>query len=280
MLAYRHQFHAGNFADVFKHSLLTRLLILLAQKDKPFWYLDTHAGIGLYDLTHPWARKLAEYQDGVERLWARQDVPNLFKPYMEAVRAENPDGKLRFYPGSPRIARRFMRPIDHAMLTELNKEDMATLKELFEGDRQVHVHHIDGYQGLKAYLPPKERRGLVLVDSSFDRSGEFARLTEGLVEGYRRWATGVFALWYPLMDRSAMHGFERGILATGIRKILQIELSVLPESWTVSLRGCGMLIVNPPFGVEAEARSMLEWLKPMLSEAGDGGTRVNWLVPE
>lgn len=280
MLAYRHQFHAGNFADVFKHTLLTRLLMLLARKDKPFWYLDTHAGIGLYDLSHPWARKLAEYEDGIERLWKRKDIPELFAPYMDAVRAENPDGKLRFYPGSPRIARRFLRPPDHAMLTELNQDDVATLKELFEGDRQVLVHHIDGYQGLKAYLPPKERRGLVLVDSSFDRSGEFARLTEGLVEGHRRWATGVYALWYPLMEPSAMHGFERGVLATGIRKILQVELAVLPEGWTVSLRGCGLLVVNPPFGFEAEAKPMVEWLRPVLSEAGEGGTRVRWLVPE
>jgi 23S rRNA (adenine2030-N6)-methyltransferase len=280
MLAYRHQFHAGNFADVFKHALLTRLLILLARKDKPFWYLDTHAGIGLYDLSHPWARKLAEYEDGIERLWKRKDIPKLFAPYMEAVRAENPDGKLRFYPGSPRIARRFLRPVDREVLTELGNDDCATLKELFEGDRHVLVHHIDGYQGLKAYLPPKERRGLVLVDSSFDRAGEFARLTEGLVEGHRRWATGVYALWYPLMEPSAMHAFERGVLATGIRKILQLELSVLPEGWTVSLRGCGLLVVNPPFGFDAEARPMLEWLRPVLSEAGEGGIRMRWLVPE
>jgi len=280
MLAYRHQFHAGNFADVFKHSLLTRLLILLARKNKPFWYLDTHAGIGLYDLSHPWARRLAEYEDGIERLWKRKDIPQLFAPYMEAVRAENPDGKLRFYPGSPRIARRFLRPADREVLTELNKDDFATLKELFEGDRQVLAHHIDGYQGLKAYLPPTERRGLVLVDSSFDRAGEFARLTEGLAEGHRRWATGVYALWYPLMEPSAMHAFERGVLATGIRKILQLELSVLPEGWTVSLRGCGLLVVNPPFGFDAEAKPMLEWLRPVLSEAGEGGMRIRWLVGE
>jgi 23S rRNA (adenine2030-N6)-methyltransferase len=280
MLAYRHLFHAGNFADVVKHALLTRLLILLARKDKPFCYLDTHAGLGLYDLSHPWARKLTEYEDGIARLWKRKDAPPGLMPYLEAVRAENPDGKLRFYPGSPKIARRFVRREDRLLLSELNKDDFAALRDLFDGDPQAIVQHSDGYQALKASLPPKERRGLVLVDSSFDRAGEFARLTAGLVEGYRRFATGVYALWYPLMEPAAMHAFERGVVATGIRKVLQLELSVLPDGWTVSLRGCGLLVVNPPFGFEIEAKPMLDWLRPVLSEAGEGGVRMRWLVPE
>src|SRR4249920_1535759 len=153
MLAYRHLFHAGNFADVFKHALLTRLLLLLARKDKRFLYLDTHAGTGLYDLSHPWARKLAEYEDGIARLWARGDIPELLRPYIEAVRADNPGGDLRFYPGSPRIARRFLRAGDRMALSELNKHDCANLASLFEDDRQVVVHYMDGYQALKALLP-------------------------------------------------------------------------------------------------------------------------------
>ena len=288
MLAYRHLFHAGNFADVFKHALLTRLLLLLARKDKPFFYLDTHAGIGRYDLSHAWAQKLAEYKDGIARLWTRTDIPELLHPYVEAVRADNPSGALRFYPGSPRIARRFLRAGDRMVLSELNKDDCDALARLFDGDRQVVVERSDGYQALKAFLPPKERRGLVLVDSSFDRSGEFARLTEGLVSGYGRFATGVYALWYPLMQPTAMHAFERGAVGTGIRKILQLELSVLPVAWTVSLRGCGLLVVNPPHGFEVEAKALLEWLRPVLAEAdqnqpdlrGGSSVRVRWLVPE
>jgi len=288
MLAYRHQFHAGNFADVFKHALLTRLLLLLARKDKPFLYLDTHAGTGLYDLSHPWARKLAEYEDGIARLWTRSDIPDLLRPYIEVVRADNPGGDLRFYPGSPRIARRFLRAGDRMALSELNKHDCANLASLFEDDRQVVVRYMDGYEALRAFLPPKERRGLVLVDSSFDRSGEFARLTEGLALGHKRFATGVYALWYPLMEPVAMHAFERGVVAAGIRKILQLELSVLPQSWTVSLRGCGLLVVNPPHGFVAEAKSLLEWLRLVLAEGGENppgtrarsGLRVRWLVPE
>lgn len=288
MLAYRHLFHAGNFADVFKHVLLTRLLVLIGRKDKPFLYLDTHAGIGRYDLTHPWAQKLAEYKDGIERLWTCSNIPDLLLPYLSAVRADNARGTLRFYPGSPRIARRFLRSGDRMILSELNKDDCSALGRLFAGDSQVIVELSDGYQALKAFLPPKQRRGLILVDSSFDRSEEFARLTTGLTSGYGRFATGVFALWYPLLEPVAMRAFERGVLATGIRKILQLELSVLPEHWSVSLRGCGMLVVNPPYGFEEESRMLLDWLRPVLTQedqdrVGDASlsrVRVRWLAPE
>ena len=278
MLAYRHLFHAGNFADVFKHALLARLLLALQRKDKPFCYLDTHAGIGRYDLKHPWAEKLAEHRDGIGRIWGR-DVPAALKPYLESVVAEN-RGALRYYPGSPRIARRFLRPGDRMELTELNREDCAALARLFRDDTQVHVHCMDGYQALKAFLPPRERRGLVLIDSSFDRAHEFDRLVEGLQMGHRRWATGIFALWYPLMEVNAVRAFERAVLRSGIRKVLKLELSVLPQSWNQGLRGCGMLVVNPPFGLAQEARPMLEWLWRMLAEAQTGGTQVEWLVPE
>lgn len=279
MLAYRHLFHAGNFADVFKHAVLTRMLLALQRKDKPFCYLDTHAGIGRYDLTHAWAEKLAEHREGIDRIWGR-DVPAALKPYLEAVQAENRKGDLRFYPGSPRIARRFLRPGDRMELTELNRDDCGALARLFKDDPQVHVHCMDGYQALKAFLPPRERRGLVLVDSSFDRAHEFDRLADGLQAGHKRWATGIFALWYPLMELNATRAFERAIAQTGIRRILKLELSVLPESWNQGLRGCGMLVVNPPFGLDDEARPMLDWLWKVLSEAQTGGSRVEWLVRE
>jgi len=280
MLAYRHLFHAGNFADVFKHVLLTRLVLALGRKDKPFCYLDTHAGTGRYDLSHEWAQKLGEYHHGIARLWERRDLPELLEPYMAAVRAENRNGRLRWYPGSPRIVRGLLRAHDRAELTELNRDDANALGRLFDGDRQVHVHLMDGYQALKAFLPPKERRGLVLIDSSFDRAREFHRLAQALALTHRRWATGVYALWYPLMEAPAMHAFEREVLATGIRRILLFELSVLPEGWSESLRGCGLMVVNPPFGLEEEARSLLPWLWEALSEARTGRWAVRWLVPE
>ncbi len=278
MLAYRHHFHAGNFADVFKHALLARLVAAIAAKAKPVFYLDTHAGIGRYDLAHPWARKNAEFRDGIGRLWGRTDLPAELAPYLDAVRAENPDGRLRFYPGSPLVARRFLRPGDRMVLSELNKTDVAELGALFARDRQVTVHLMDGYQALKAQLPPAERRGLVLVDSSFDRAGELRRVARALAAAHERWATGIHAIWYPLLEPAAMRGFERDIVATGIRKILQLELAVRPEGWTTSLRGCGMLVVNPPYRFEGEAEAIAAWLATVLAE--DGGCRARWLVPE
>ncbi len=280
MLAYRHLFHAGNFCDVFKHALLVRLLLLLAQKDKPFCYLDTHAGIGSYDLSHAWAQKLTEYKDGIERLWQRDDVPELLEPYLRIVRAHNRDAQLRFYPGSPIIARELLRPTDRMVLVELSKEDCARLARVMAEDPRAKVVNDDGYHALKAFLPPHERRGLTLIDSSFDRAGEFERLTLAVTLAQRRFATGVCAVWYPLMEPPAMHQFERDMAATGVRRILQTELSVFGSKWRVSLRGCGMMVVNPPYGFEQQVRALLEWLWPALSEDGQGGVRVRWLVPE
>jgi 23S rRNA (adenine2030-N6)-methyltransferase len=278
VLAYRHHFHAGNFADVFKHALLAQLLAAVAAKDKPFFYLDTHAGIGRYDLAHAWAQKNAEFRDGIGRLWGRDDLPEPLVPYMALVRQENPDGKLRFYPGSPLIARRFLRPGDRMVLSELNKTDVAELGAQFARDRQVTVHLMDGYHALKAHLPPKERRGLVLVDSSFDRAGEFRRVAAALAAAHERWATGIYAIWYPLMEPAAMRGFERDVVATGVRKILQLELSLRPDTLAGALRGCGLLVVNPPYRFDAEASAIAASLAASL--APDGAQRVRWLVAE
>ena len=280
MLAYRHLFHAGGFTDVFKHALLAQLVVALKGKVKPFLYLDTHAGIGRYDLNHPWAQKNREFQGGIARVWTRADAPPALAPYLDAVRAENPDGRLRRYPGSPVIARGLLRAHDRMALTELNKTDCAELAELFSGDRRVEVRLADGYEALRAFLPPRERRGIVFVDSSFDRPREFDRLRRGLTDAHRRFATGIHALWYPLMEPPAMEAFERSIIATRIHKILQLELSVRNAGGNGPLGGCGMLVVNAPFGFETTARSILQWLWPALSHDGAGGVRVRWLAPE
>lgn len=263
MLAYRHQFHAGNFADVFKHSLLVRLLLALGRKDKPYFYLDTHAGTGRYDLEHPWALKNAEFRDGIARVFGRADFPDLIEPYVDAVRAENPAGGLRWYPGSPRIARRLMRAGDRATLSELNKKDCAELERQFARDRQVSVQLMDGYEALKAYLPPKERRGLVLIDSSFDRAHEFVRLVEALQDAHRRWAIGVYALWFPLMELASMRSFARDLVNSGMRRLLWLEQR-LKKHDAGKLAGCGMVVVNPPYGFADEALLILSWLKQVL----------------
>lgn len=280
MLSYRHLFHAGNFADVFKHALLTRLAIALAAKDKPFCYLDTHAGTGRYDLSHPWAQKAREYEKGIARIWKAKDAPAALQPYLESVRAFNPDHVLKVYPGSPLIARHFMRPSDRMVLVELNKTDHAELEAVFAREKHVAVRLMDGYQALKAYLPPPERRGLVLIDSSFDRAHEFHRIVVALKEAHARWSTGVYAVWYPIMEARAMSDFQAQVARSGIRKVLRLELMVRGRDENAFMPGCGMLVVNPPWHLEEEARSMLPWLAKKLALSDGAGAAVQWLVPE
>lgn len=280
MLSYRHQFHAGNVSDVFKHALLSRLLIALGRKDKPFQLLDTHAGIGLYDLEHPWSQKTQEWRKGIGLVFGRSDTPEALQPYMDAVRAENPDGNLRHYPGSPRIARRLMRATDRLVLCELNKDDCAALKAAMDGFRHTSVNNQDGFGAVRAFLPPKERRGLTFIDSAFDEADEFARVVRTVREAQQRFATGMVAVWYPLMAQSAMQAFERSLQAAGLPKTLLLELTVHPEGFMEHIRGSGMIIVNPPFGFDREAPPLLDWLWQALSQQQEGGTRCEWLVPE
>jgi 23S rRNA (adenine2030-N6)-methyltransferase len=280
VLAYRHLFHAGNFADVFKHALLARLLLALGGKAKPYCYLDTHAGTGRYDLAHEWAWKTREFETGIGRLWNRKDIPAALAPYMEAVRSENPRGRLRFYPGSPLIALKLRRPGDRVVLAELNRKDCAELEAAVGRSRHVAVHLMDGYQALKAFLPPPERRGLVLIDSSFDRSGEFARIVRALKDAHRRWDTGLFAAWYPLMAPAVMRAFHRDVERAGIGKILRLELRVRERDVSSPMPGCGMLVVNPPWKFEAEARPLLDWIWRALAPEATGGVTVDWLASE
>lgn len=280
MLSYRHLFHAGNFADVFKHALLSRLLIALGAKDKPYFYLDTHAGTGRYDLAHEWAWKAREFENGIARLWERKDVPAALAPYLDAVRSENPKGRLRFYPGSPLIALKLRRPRDRMVFCELNKTDCAELKTSVGRSRNAAVHLMDGYQALGAFLPPRERRGLVLLDSSFDRSGEFLRIARALKNAYQRWPSGIYAAWYPLMAPGAIRGFARDMEKSGMRKILRLELRVREPGPDAPIPGCGMLVINPPWTFDAEARTLLDWIQRALAPDGAGGVKVDWLVSE
>lgn len=280
MFGYRHAFHAGNFADVVKHSLLVALLEALQRKDTPLCVLDTHAGLGRYDLASPEACKNREYAEGIGRVYAEGSAPPAAARYLELVRALNAGGSaLRWYPGSPRIARALLRPQDRLVLTELNRADHAVLKREFAGDRQVAVHLQDAYQGLKAFLPPAERRGLVLIDPAYELKDEYERAAAGLAGAHRRWPTGVYALWYPLLTASLARGLHEGLRAGGIRKVLRAELWVRPEARD-RLSGSGMLIVNPPWRLEAELAELLPWLQARLCQLPPGEVRVDWLVPE
>jgi Protein involved in catabolism of external DNA len=286
MLSYRHGYHAGNVADVFKHTVLALLVQALLHKDTPLFYLDTHAGSGRYDLQSPQARKTSEYREGIERLWTVHDVPAAIESYLTAVRTANGvrsgarPPSLHCYPGSPLLVRTWLRPGDRMVLTELNRTDVEALEQEFVEDRRVKIHRLDAWQGLKAFLPPRERRGLVLIDAPFDRPGEFARLISGLRTAIQRWATGVYALWYPVLDCPTVTVFHSDLKATGVRRLLIAELCVHPEGFPFRMRGSGMLVVNPPWQLDRQLVQLLPWLWATLAPDRQGGHRVEWLVPE
>jgi len=276
---YRHIFHAGNFADVFKHVVLSLLLKSLHRKDAPFCYLDTHAGAGRYDLDSAAARKTGEFKDGILRLWQAEPLPD-FTDYLAAVRAVNASDALRYYPGSPAVAGFFLRPRDRMVLLELQPEECAQLKARFAGDRRVTVLEQDGYAGLKALLPPKERRGLVLIDPPYEAEDEYARVVEGLRRAHARWDSGIYALWYPVKNRPPVERFHRALVSTGIRKMLLAEFAPYPEDAGFRLNGCGLVVINPPWQLDEVLRLLLPRLLQVLRQHPSARTGVSWLVPE
>ncbi|MDX8513721.1 23S rRNA (adenine(2030)-N(6))-methyltransferase RlmJ [Mesorhizobium captivum] len=280
---YRHAYHAGNFADVVKHTVLCRLVEYLKQKDKAFRVIDTHAGIGRYDLASVEAGKTGEWQGGVGRLFEATLEPQaatLLQPYLQAVRAENPDGGLRRYPGSPLIVRHLLRKHDRLTAIELHPEDAARLKAVFAGDFQTRVIELDGWLALGAHLPPKEKRGLVLVDPPFEEEGEFPRLVENLRRAHRRWPGGIYALWYPVKDRKAVAAFRAALKETGIPKLFDIGFEIRPSSAEPSLDGSGLVVVNPPFTLEGELRVLLPALHRVLAVEQPSRWTVDWLGGE
>jgi 23S rRNA (adenine2030-N6)-methyltransferase len=280
---YRHAYHAGNFADVVKHVALTRLVEYLKQKDKAFRVVDTHAGVGLYDLSSEEAQKTGEWQDGIGRIIGAPLPPEaaaILAPYLDAVRDVNPPGKLTRYPGSPAIARHLLRKQDRLSAIELHPDDAGRLARHFAGDFQTRVIELDGWLALGAHLPPKEKRGLVLVDPPFEKDGEFGRLLDGLVRAHRRWAGGIYALWYPIKDRRAIEGFRTGLAAAGIAKILDLRFEIRGPSPEPRLDGTGLIVVNPPFTFEKEMRVVLPVLHGLLHEIPATRWSIEWLAGE
>ncbi|MDB5561802.1 MAG: rRNA ((2030)-N(6))-methyltransferase RlmJ [Hyphomicrobiales bacterium] len=280
---YRHAFHAGNFADVFKHIVLVRIVEYLKRKPAAFRVIDTHAGIGRYDLAGSEAASTEDWLDGIKRL-LDAELPEpaaaLAKPYVDIVRAENPDGGLSRYPGSPLITRHLLRKQDRLFALELHPDDAETLANQFAGDFQTRVIHLDGWLALGSQLPPKEKRGLVLIDPPFEEPGEFERLVEGLAKAHRKFATGLYALWYPLKDQRERDAFIGALQATGIPKILRAELMVRAPAHPARLFGSGMILVNPPFALESELQILLPALAKVLGDGGNGGFRLEWIRGE
>lgn len=279
---YRHAYHAGNFADVLKHAVVALILGHLKSKDKPFCVIDTHAGSGHYDLNADQADRTGEWRSGIGRLWGQAGLPPELAAYLAAIRRLNRTGagSLRWYPGSPRLVRILMRPDDRLIATELHPAEAQALQREFAGDAQVVVKRMDGYQALKALLPPIERRGLVLVDPPYEETGEFERLVLGFKEAYRRWAQGIFALWYPIKDAGPIRIFHEAMIATGARRILVVELMLRPATDPACLNGAGLLLVNPPFTLADDLRRLVPYLAGTLGDEGQGAARIEQLVGE
>jgi 23S rRNA (adenine2030-N6)-methyltransferase len=279
---YRHAFHAGGFADVVKHAVLVRILLHLKAKPAAFRVIDTHAGAGLYDLAGAEASRTGEWRDGVGRLLAARldrDVAVLLAPYLDVVAGFNRAGPLAIYPGSPEIIRAHLRPQDRLLACELEPGAAGILTGRLAGDDRAKAIAIDGWTALAAYVPPKERRGLVLVDPAFEQPDEFARLAHVLAVAHGKWPTGIFLLWYPIKQRREPDAFARRLRALAIPKVLRVELAVSAVRADERLHGSGLVVVNPPWTLAGELGVLLPALAAVLARDAKGTARIDWVVP-
>ena len=283
---YRHAFHAGNFADVFKHAILARILVHLMRKDAPFRFIDTHAGAGRYDLRSAEAKRSPEWREGVARLSTASPpkmIAALLEPYVRAIGPQDKSGAPASYPGSPAVAQALMRPQDRIALCEAHPEERERLIAALGRDGRLSIVGTDGYVALNAYLPPNERRGLVLIDPPFEEPDEPARIQQALARALRKWPIGIYAAWRPIREGAADGRFLNGVAALGAPNILRLELDVGPGA--VGLQGqrplarAGLLVVNPPHTLFDEARHLLPWLAKLLGREGKGAYACDWLTP-
>lgn len=267
---YRHIYHAGNFADVIKHVIQIQLIAAMQEKEKPFCYIDTHAGKGYYDLESDFAAKTNEYKNGIERVIQHPNPPTMINRYLHFIHETNNElmkakfASLRYYPGSPLIARKMLRPHDRMVACELHPEEHQELRNLFLNDKQVAIHHADGYLGLKAFLPPVERRGLILIDPPYESPDEFNHLARTLHSALKRFETGVYAIWYPIKQDEQIQHFYKELKKYIDRPILSVELTIYPDLPN-HLNGSGMAIINPPWKLKEHIDQFLPWLWSALS---------------
>ena len=273
MLSYRHAFHAGNHADVLKHLILLQIAEYMGEKPAPFWIIDTHAGAGRYALESAHASKLGESRDGVGRLWDRKGLPPAAVDYLEFVKMLNPDGQLRHYPGSPWLASQLLRESDRLRLSELHSTDVKLLQECFKGaGRQVTITAGDGFAGLKAILPPPTRRALVLIDPSYETRDDYVNVVKGLQEALKRFATGTYALWYPMLSKLESRKLPDRLKGLGATSWLHVTLEVsAPTKDGFGMNGSGMFIINPPWTLEKKLHETLPKLTEILAQ--DAGAK-------
>jgi len=284
MLSYRHAFHAGNHADLLKHAVLTCLLDYLKRKDKPFSYIDTHAGGGVYDLQGEWSRKVAEYRDGIGRLWPqRKQFPEL-KSYFRAITALNDHtstecGAPRYYPGSPMVALQLARDQDRLQLAELHNAEIEVLRHNFRRTDQVAVHHRDGFEALVALCPPTPRRGLVLIDPPYELKQDYQAVVTSVGKALKRWPQGCYAIWYPILGRTVDRSAQllKGAAQLPADSVLKIELRVMADQVERGMHGSGMLLLNPPWQFDATVREFLPRLTELLAQDEHAGYTLEWL---
>lgn len=276
---YRHTYHAGNFADVIKHTILISLITSLTKKESPICVIDTHAGTGYYDLFSEWAAKNKEYMGGIEKIIQQDNPPGIIKLYLDCVHKINRQlsqsqySSIRYYPGSPMIARYLARPHDRVIACELQVDEYKSLREAFAGDKQVAVHHLDGFLGLKAFLPPHEKRGIILIDPPYENPDEFGHLARVLPSTLKRFESGVYAIWYPIKDKNQTDHFYRAIKENINAPVLAIELTIYPDLPN-HLNGCGMVIINPPWQFDQTINHLLPWLWKSLTINDQGYYRA------
>lgn len=279
MLSYRHAFHAGNHADVVKHIVLQQVLEYFTHKDKPFLYVDTHAGAGLYDLRGGWASKNREYESGIGRIWKRDVLPAELQSYIDMIRELNSQDELQEYPGSPWIAQHYCREQDRAWLFELHSRECQDLGELFAMNKQIHCEQRDGFQALDAILPPAERRAVILIDPSYEIKTDYKTVIQTVKAAYKKFATGCYLVWYPVVNRDIVQKMERGFVASGMRNIMLFELAIAADAEDAGMTASGMIVVNPPWQLESVMQKVLPWLQETLA-VENGSYRVLRLADE
>ena len=285
---YQHAFHAGNFADVHKHAVLARVLIHLRNKPAAFRVIDTHAGAARYDLLAQEATRGGEWYDGIAKVWAARPTSGddrsgggaaLLTPYLDAVASLNPGGSLRTYPGSPLVALALLRPQDRLIACELEPRAAALLQTALRRDRRAKALTIDGWTALGAYVPPKERRGVVLIDPPFEEAADFTRLSSALVAAHRKWPTGIYLMWYPVKDHEGSERFIKSLRRAGIEKCLRVEFAVASPAPAGGLNACGVIVVNPPWRLAAEIRIFAPVLLNVLGRDTSRGYSLDDLAP-
>ena len=280
MLSYRHSFHAGNFADVLKHIVLIQILEHLGKKDKPFCCIDTHAGPGDYALNEDYALKNREFENGIAKLWQRDDLPDSVANYVNFIKKFNNTDELIRYPGSPLIIKQFLRNKDRLFLYELHSTELTLLSAAVGHDRRIKVFHADGLTSTIGLLPPKEHRGMVLIDPSYEIKSDYKLVTDTLIQMHKRFATGTYALWYPVVERRISRQLEKAIKTSGIKNVQLFELGIKTDTDGHGMTASGMIVVNPPWTLAAEMQHILPWLAELLGIEGSGSYRIETLVGE